>query len=114
MLLSSQGLFGSPASCDVGLQPFDESGQRHDTQILTGAGTHGDCFRFQFPVTNDQQIRNAPQGVFTNFKADFLVSQVSRNAETLLHKGFFHLRDITGLMIGDIEHHRLHWRQPSG
>ena len=67
-----------------------------------------------FPVARDQQVRDPLQGVFADFKADLLVSQICFDPKPLIFQEFSGLPHVFGLLLGDIHDDRLHRREPGG
>ena len=63
-------------------QQLSELGDGHGAQVFPFARTHRDGLRFNFPISNNQEIGNLEQSMLADFKADLLVSQVGLGTES--------------------------------
>jgi hypothetical protein len=57
-------------------KPGSELIELHTAKVFACTRAHGQGTSLGFPVSGDQQVRNAFQCVLADFKADLLVSQV--------------------------------------
>ena len=62
---------------------------------------------------DDQEVRDPLQRVLADFKADLLVSQVCFDPKSLIFQDFSNTARKFRLAVRDIEHHRLHRREPA-
>jgi len=78
-VLSQGGL--SPRGSHLLAQQGHEPVEAHDPEVLTAPGADGNRAALRFPVTHDEQVRDALQRVLADFKAifSFLKSVSTRN-----------------------------------
>src|SRR4030067_185211 len=97
---------------DLGGEPFQERTRRHGTQVLTAARAHGQFPFLRFPLADDQQIGCTLQGMFADFKAYFLVSQVRFDSKAGFQQVFLDFPGIFSLFVGNGEYRGLHRGKP--
>src|SRR5207248_9966846 len=102
----------APAAVELDAESFDERLRARRAQVLAASCTHRQEISGHFLVARHQQIRNTPQRVLANLKADFLVAQVGLYAKALVFQGFRNAKDIFILALRDADHDRLYRRQP--
>ena len=94
------------------LQPPLKRLKRQTAQVPPPARAHRDGLVSYLSISYHQQVGDALQSVLADFKADLLVSQVRVNPKALVSERRFHLPRVACLVVSDVQHHRLHWRQP--
>ena len=93
-------------------QQLGEVIKGHGAQINAFTRTHSNGSCLDFPISDNQKIRNLEQGMLPDFKADLFVSQVGLGTEAALVENFLNLASEIGLLVGDIHHHRLRRSKP--
>ena len=93
-------------------EELSELGDGHRAQVSTFTSTHSDSLHLDFPISNNQEIRNLEQSMLADFKADLFISQVGLGTKTALIERFFNLSGKICLFISDIHDHCLSRSQP--
>ena len=82
----------APEACGEGIE-------RHGTQVLTAACSHGHRSGLLFLVAHHDLVRQLLQAMFPNFIAYLLVSQIFHDPETGLAKPSGDALRIVGLVL---------------
>ena len=81
---------------------------------IAATSTHGYGFCLPLLVADDQKIRDLLQRMFAYFIANLLIAQIALTLNPCFCNDCATIASVIGLILGDIQDHRLNRRQPDG